>query len=315
MTTHRCSASGQSDCCAPDPAERAWVSQASVDSDARPELMRLFVESGCLGNVIGSKAWSLENVRQMRKSANLPAFDGYVEAVATLRSHKLQTWQLLCSDTITTQSTPSWGPASGASPITSRFAGLQCADALSGTGAVQRLHGRGAGCCMTGAGRFTVTYRFNHAAFRPSALTPEQLTEVGWACRKRWSSGASILRRAFDGQYEHGLRRCDSRSTVPTTRSSGGRRSRNRACAWACDDSRSGLRCWVGQHEDDADIRARIVGSVAMPGVVSVRFAREPDYFLGTTIMGDTCDVLIARHRSDGRWRALGWCAPDAGLR
>jgi hypothetical protein len=51
---------------------------------------------------------------------------------------------------------------------------------------------------------------------------------------------------------------------------------------------------------DEPDIRA-LVGSVPMPGAVVVRFAREPNYFLGTTIMGDPCDVLIARHRLDGR--------------
>ena len=50
---------------------------------------------------------------------------------------------------------------------------------------------------------------------------------------------------------------------------------------------------------DEPDIRA-LAGSVPMPGAVAVRFAREPDYFLGTTIMGDPCDVLIARHRPDG---------------
>ncbi len=50
---------------------------------------------------------------------------------------------------------------------------------------------------------------------------------------------------------------------------------------------------------DEPDIRA-LVGSVAMPGTVAVRFAREPDYFLGTTIMGEPCDVLLARHKPDG---------------
>ncbi len=50
---------------------------------------------------------------------------------------------------------------------------------------------------------------------------------------------------------------------------------------------------------DEPDIRA-LVGSVAMPGDVAVRFAREPDYFSGTTIMGDPCDVLVARHLPDG---------------
>ncbi|MBM3125602.1 MAG: hypothetical protein FJZ87_11135 [Chloroflexi bacterium] len=52
--------------------------------------------------------------------------------------------------------------------------------------------------------------------------------------------------------------------------------------------------------EDEPEIRA-LVGSVAMPGAVTVRFAREPDYFLGAGIMGDPCDVMIARHQSDGR--------------
>ena len=52
--------------------------------------------------------------------------------------------------------------------------------------------------------------------------------------------------------------------------------------------------------EDDADIRA-LIGSVSMPGAVSIRFSREPDYFLGTTIMGNPCDVLVARHQLDGK--------------
>ena len=51
---------------------------------------------------------------------------------------------------------------------------------------------------------------------------------------------------------------------------------------------------------DESDIRT-LVAAVPMPGAVTVRFAREPDYFLGTTTMGDPCDVLIARHRPDGR--------------
>jgi len=51
---------------------------------------------------------------------------------------------------------------------------------------------------------------------------------------------------------------------------------------------------------DEPDIRA-LVGTVPMPGSVSIIFAREPDYFLGTTIMGDPCDVLLVRQQSDGQ--------------
>jgi len=56
----------------------------------------------------------------------------------------------------------------------------------------------------------------------------------------------------------------------------------------------------LGTPADEPEIRA-LVGSVVMPGDVAVRFAREPDYFLGTTIMGDPCEVLVARNRPDGR--------------
>lgn len=50
---------------------------------------------------------------------------------------------------------------------------------------------------------------------------------------------------------------------------------------------------------DEPEIR-RLVGATPMPGSVAIRFEREPDYFLGCPIMGDPCDVLIARHVPDG---------------
>jgi hypothetical protein len=56
---------------------------------------------------------------------------------------------------------------------------------------------------------------------------------------------------------------------------------------------------------DEPDLRA-LVGAVAMPGAVAVRFAREPDYFLGTTVMGEPCDVVVARDRATG---VLAGCA------
>lgn len=51
--------------------------------------------------------------------------------------------------------------------------------------------------------------------------------------------------------------------------------------------------------DDEPALRA-LVASVVMPGAVALRFARDPDYFLGTTIMGDPCDVIVARRRADG---------------
>jgi hypothetical protein len=55
---------------------------------------------------------------------------------------------------------------------------------------------------------------------------------------------------------------------------------------------------WAGP-DDEPEIRA-LIASVSMPGSVSMRFAREPDYFLGASIMGDRCDVITVRNRADG---------------
>jgi hypothetical protein len=62
---------------------------------------------------------------------------------------------------------------------------------------------------------------------------------------------------------------------------------------------------------DEPDIRA-LVGSVPMPGDVAIRFAREPDYFLGATIMGDPCDVVVGRRRADGQLVGLA-CRAEQG--
>jgi hypothetical protein len=55
---------------------------------------------------------------------------------------------------------------------------------------------------------------------------------------------------------------------------------------------------------DEPEIR-RLVGSVPMRGTITVRFEREPDYFLGCSVMGDVCDVLLARHDPDGELCAV----------
>ena len=63
--------------------------------------------------------------------------------------------------------------------------------------------------------------------------------------------------------------------------------------------SPEGIEVRLAEAADEPDIR-RLVAATPMPGAVAVRFAREPDYFLGTTIMGDPCDVLVGR-APDGR--------------
>jgi radical SAM superfamily enzyme YgiQ (UPF0313 family) len=181
------------------PLKIRWVSQASIDHTRDPELMRLLVESGCLGNVIGFESLDADNLRQMGKVVNLAAFDGYAEAVARLRDHHLQTWAAFAlgydHDTVESiLATCEWGISNHFT-----FAAFNILMPYPSTPFYERLKAEGR---LLYDGRWWLhpDYRYNYAAFRPARMTADELTEAGWACRKRWSSHASILRRALDLQ-------------------------------------------------------------------------------------------------------------------
>ncbi len=179
------------------PLRVRWVSQASIDQVEDPELMDLLVESGCLGNVIGFESLDPENLRQMGKRPNLHGFDRYVDAVATLRGRGLQTWAafVLGYDHETVDSvaaTCEWA-------IRQRFTfgAFNVLMPYPGTRLYARLEAEGR---LLYDGRWWLhpAYRFNHAAFRPTRMTPDELTEATWAARRRWNSPSSIVGRALD---------------------------------------------------------------------------------------------------------------------
>ncbi len=181
------------------PLKVRWVSQSSLDHTRDPEMLRLFVESGCLGNVIGFESLDADNLRQMRKSANLAGFDGYADSVAALRAHHLQTWAAfaLGYDHDTVESilrTCEWGIENHFT-----FAAFNVLMPYPGTPFYERLKEEGR---LLYDGRWWLhpSYRFNHAAFKPARMTADQLTEAGWDCRRRWSSWPSIARRVLDKQ-------------------------------------------------------------------------------------------------------------------
>ncbi len=179
------------------PLKVRWVSQASIEHTRDPEMMLLFVESGCMGNVIGFESLDIKNLRQMHKTANLSAFDGYAEAVATLRDYHLQTWAAfaLGYDHDTVESileTCEWGIANRFT-----FAAFNVLMPYPNTPFYERLKAEDR---LLYDGRWWLhpEYRFNRAAFRPARMTPDELTEIAWECRKRWSSWTSIGKRALD---------------------------------------------------------------------------------------------------------------------
>lgn len=179
------------------PLKIRWVSQTSIDHTRDPEMLRLFVESGCMGNVIGFESLQIENLRQMRKTANLPAFDRYADSIATLREHHLQTWAAfaLGYDHDTVESileTCEWGIANRFT-----FAAFNVLMPYPGTPFYNRLKAEGR-LLYDGCWWLHPDYRFNHAAFQPARMSADELSEAAWECRKRWSSWPSIIKRAMD---------------------------------------------------------------------------------------------------------------------
>ncbi len=176
-----------------------WVSQASLDMTADPELMDLLEASGCLGNVIGFESLDPRNLKSMKKAPNLirRGWDGYQHAVEILRSHHLQTWAAftLGHDHDTVASIRETLDFAMHNKFC--FAAYNILMPYPGTHLYERLRREGR-LLWDGKWWLHPEYRFNHAAFVPKNMTPEQLTEACWQCRDTWNRKRSIFKRMWD---------------------------------------------------------------------------------------------------------------------
>ena len=184
------------------PLRIRWVSQGSLDMTNDPELMDLLVESGCLGNVIGFESIAPDNLRLMRKAPNLPGgaatgWDGYEEPCRILRDHHLQTWAAftLGHDHDTDASIDDLSRFAHENKFC--FAAYNILMPYPRTPLYDRL--RAAGRLLYG-GQWWLhpEYRFNHAAFVPARMSPDELTAACWRVRQRWNHPFSIFSRLWD---------------------------------------------------------------------------------------------------------------------
>jgi radical SAM superfamily enzyme YgiQ (UPF0313 family) len=175
-----------------------WVSQGSLDMTEDRELMDLMVRSGCLGNVVGFESITPENLQAMHKSPNLAGgFDGYRRQIEILRDYGLQTWAAF---TIGYDfDTPAAIQRTLDFALENRFAfaAFNVLMPYPGTPLYARLRREGR-LLYDGAWWLHPDYRFNYAAFRPSLMSPDELTEAGFHCRADFNSWPSIFRRALD---------------------------------------------------------------------------------------------------------------------
>jgi radical SAM superfamily enzyme YgiQ (UPF0313 family) len=159
-----------------------------------PELMDLMVQSGCLGNVIGFEAVTEEGLQALQKSPNLADFDRYHRAIRILEDLGLQTWAafVLGHD----QETAETLEQTLAFAIEHKFcfAAFNILMPYPGTPWYYHLQTEGR---LLYDDRWWLhpDYRFNHAAFVPRNMGPDELTERCFAMRKTWNSYSTLLKR------------------------------------------------------------------------------------------------------------------------
>ncbi|NND48473.1 MAG: radical SAM protein [Woeseiaceae bacterium] len=185
------------------PLKIRWVSQGSIDMTEDPELMELIEASGCQGFVIGFESVQQTSIRGMRKAPNLSrkfkGWDLYARQVEILRKHHLQTWAAftLGHDNDTVESIDATFHFAEENRFC--FAAFNILMPYPSTPLHKRLEAEGR-LLWDGKWWLHPDYRFNHAAFIPKNMTPEELTEAVWQCRDRWNSRKSILKRLWDFQ-------------------------------------------------------------------------------------------------------------------
>jgi len=179
------------------PLRIRWVSQATIDMVNDTELMELMCASGCLGYVIGFETLNAASLAAMGKDPNVQASTSYEREVAALRRYGLQTWAafMVGHDEDTPESLYALLDFAQRHKFT--FAAFNLIMPYPGTPLYARLKAEGR---LLYEGRWWThpDYRFNHAAFIPARMSPDELTAIAFDLRRRWSSPASIFSRFFD---------------------------------------------------------------------------------------------------------------------
>lgn len=178
------------------PLKIKWVSQASLSMLEDRELMELMMKSGCLGNVIGFESISPDSLMEMHKTGNIndPL---YKRSIEILRDFGHQTWAAFTigHDNDTLESIEA--TLDFAIKNKFAFAAFNVIMPYPSTGLYNKLKSENR---LLYGGKWWIhdDFRFNHAPYIPKNMTADQLTEIGFKCRKEFNSPKSIFLRALD---------------------------------------------------------------------------------------------------------------------
>lgn len=180
------------------PLKIHWVSQGSMDMLEDEELMKLMVKSGCLGLVIGFESISPSCIQEMNKGTNWKgSSDKYQLEIKQLRKWGLQTWAAFTvgHDGDTIESIRATCDFAIKNKFT--FAAFNILMPYPNTPLYEKMKQENR-LLYDGKWWLHEDYRFNYASIKPKNMTPEELTEVSFECRRRFNSPFSIFKRAFE---------------------------------------------------------------------------------------------------------------------
>ncbi|MGE5706739.1 MAG: B12-binding domain-containing radical SAM protein [Bacteroidota bacterium] len=179
------------------PLKVKWVSQATITMADDPELLDLMVKSGCQGLVVGFESIDLDNLERMNKAPNLSSGQGFKRQLDILRDAGLQLWAAFTighdhDDAKTAERILEFS-------IMNKFcfAAFNVLVPYPNTPFYSQLQQEGR-LLYDGKWWLHPEYRFNHAAYLPRNMTPEELTESSYRARAGFNSLPSIVKRALD---------------------------------------------------------------------------------------------------------------------
>lgn len=179
------------------PIKLKWFSQASLDVTKDDELMKLMADSGCVGNVTGFESITRASLRESKKSPNLPGFSNYENEVRILREYGMQTWAAftLGYDNDTYDSVIATMEFALENRFT--FAAFNILMPYPNTPLYRKLEQDGR-LLYDGKWWLHPQYRFNQAAFIPTKMTADELTDACHEARKKFNTIPSLVYRFSD---------------------------------------------------------------------------------------------------------------------
>jgi radical SAM superfamily enzyme YgiQ (UPF0313 family) len=181
------------------PLKIRWASQSSIDMVADKELLRLMVDSGCAGNLIGFDSININTLEWFNKSPNMRDFNSYRQQLELLRDHGLLTWaSFMFGNDFDTMDTID---KTVEFAIKNKFAlaYFHILMPYPGTKIYEQFQSEDR-LLYDGHWWNHPDYRYNQATFKPRLMTAEQLTEATIKANKDFYSYSSIVGRSFDSK-------------------------------------------------------------------------------------------------------------------